>query len=104
MLAENLVPVLDGMPHATDIKSRVEAIALKTIMAEGELAALREEYLQAKVKLTSQILDEVEDPTNQTLLILRFVELKTWTQVAQLMHVDRRWLFRRYKKFATSCH
>lgn len=73
-------------------------------MAEGELAALREEFVRAKVKLTSQILDEVDDPTIQTLLILRFVEIKTWGQIAQLMHTDRRWLFRRYKKFATSCH
>ena len=76
LLAANLVPTLDGMPHDTTVKSRVEAVALKTIMAEGELETLRKQLQQAKVNLINQILDDVADPTLQTLLILRYVKIR----------------------------
>ena len=105
MLATNLTPLFDGMPHDTTVKSRVEEVALKIIAAETELDALQKEFVQAKEQLINQILGEIDEPVLQTLLILRFVNLMTWTQIARQMNYDRRWLFRRHKEFlATSCH
>lgn len=102
MLATNLVPLLDGMPHDTTVKSRVEAVALKTIIAETKLDDLQKEFLQAKERLTNQILDEIDEPTLQTLLILRFVNLMTWTQIARQMNFERSWVFRCYQKFSNT--
>ena len=40
--AENLVPILDGLPHSSEAKSRVEKIALMIVEDERELTALNE--------------------------------------------------------------
>ena len=56
--AENLVPILDGMPRATDVRSRVEMISVKILTAEQNLSDMCEELDNAKVKLMRRILDE----------------------------------------------
>ena len=94
MLATNLTPLLDGMPHDTTVKSRVEEVALKIIAAETELDALQKEFTQAKEQLINQILGEIDEPVLQTLLILRFVNLMTWTQITRQMNYERSWVFR----------
>lgn len=107
MVASNLVPIRDDMPKGSSVKSRVEEAALRIIQAESELKCLQEEFVQAKEHLVNRILDEIDDPTLQTLLLLRFVQLKTWTQVSRQMNFDRRWIYRLYQSFikkATTSH
>ena len=95
MLAENIVPILDGLPHSTDTKSRVENIALKIVEREHELDNLREEYLHAKERLTNKILSELgEDPILQTLLILYYVECLSFRETARRMGYTLRHVFR----------
>ena len=72
--------------------------------AKEEIANLRGRLEEAKERLTWLILDEEHDATLQAMLIYRYVELKTWDQIAQAMNMDRRWLFRLNQKYATSCH
>lgn len=96
--AENIVPVLDGLPHSTEAKSRVEKIALMIIQDERELTALNEKILLAKSELVDKILCQVDEPTLQTLLILRYVECLSFKETARRMHFTLRHLYRLHKK------
>lgn len=102
--AENLVPILDGMPRATDIRSRVETIGLKIIAAEEDLTDLREEILLAKEGLMRRILDEIADPTIQTLVALRYVECLSFRKIAVRMNYTLRQVFRLHENFLKRCH
>lgn len=96
--AENLVPILDGLPHSSEAKSRVEKIALMIVEDERELTALNETKLLAKSKLVDKILREVDEPTLQTLLVLRYVECLSFKEAARRMRITLRHLYRLHKK------
>lgn len=97
--AENLVPVLDGLPHSNEAKSRVEKIALMIIEHERELETLREQIILAKSELVDKILREIENITLQTLLILRYVECLSYKDTARRMHFTLRYIFKLHTKF-----
>ncbi|MBQ3442229.1 MAG: hypothetical protein IJG33_03175 [Selenomonadaceae bacterium] len=96
--AENIVPVLDGLPHSTEAKSRVEKIALMIVEDERELTALNEKILLAKSELVDKILCQVDEPTLQTLLILRYVECLSFKETARRMHFTLRHIFKLHEK------
>ncbi len=102
--AENLVPILDGMPRATDVRSRVEMISVKILTAEQNLSDMCEELDNAKVQLMRRILDEISDPLTQTLLVLRYVECLSFRKIAARMHYTLRQIFRLHENFLKSCH
>ena len=99
MSVENLVSLLDGMPHAKQLKSRVESLTLKIVEEERELEALREEILIAKSQLTELILNATDKPTVQTLLILRYVECLSFKETARRMKYGLRHIFKLHEKF-----
>lgn len=99
MSAANLVPILDGMPHSKEAKSRVERIALEIIEDECELTALQSEYELAKARLTDKILLEVSDPVIQTLLVLRYVECCSFRETARRINYSLRQVFRLHETF-----
>lgn len=101
--AENLVPVLDGLPHSNEAKSRVEKIALMIIEHERELETLREQILLAKSQLVDKILREVDEPTLQALAALRYVECLSYKETARRMMFTLRHVFRLHAKFL-KCH
>ena len=90
---------IDGLPHSTEAKSRVEKIALELVETEHELDNLRGQLILAKSELADKILREVEDTTLQTLLILRYVECLSFKETARRMHFTLRHLYRLYGKF-----
>ena len=96
--AENLVPILDGLPHSNEAKSRVEKIALSLVETERELDNLREKIIVVKSQLTDKILREVEDTTYQTLLVLRYVECLSFKETARRMHFSLRYVFKLHDK------
>ena len=96
--AENLVPILDGLPHSTEAKSRVEKIALSLVETEHELDKLRGQLILTKTELAEKILREVEDATYQTLLVLRYVECLSFKETARRMHFTLRHIFRLHDK------
>ncbi len=70
----------------------------RTIERHGT-EALRAQYEQKRAAL-EEILTKVEtaleslDPTERTLLRLRYIEGKSWTQVSYLIHYQRTQVFR----------
>ena len=103
MSAENLVPILDGLPHSSEAKSRVEKIALMIVEDERKLTSLNETILLAKSELADKILCEVNEPILQTLLVLRYVECLSFEKTARRMRITLRHVFRLHEKFF-KCH
>lgn len=90
---------LFGTPH---IEIELEEITHDDERIKKKLEDLKKEFVQAKERLTNQILDEIDEPTLQTLLILCCVNLMTWTQIARQMNFERSWVFRRYQKISNT--
>ena len=80
--AENLVPILDGLPHYNEAKSRVEKIALMIIECERELENLRAQLDRASEELPARIHDEVPDVQERTVLLLRYVACMRFRDIA----------------------
>ena len=80
---------------------RVERMVLKILDEEERLQWLYERLDGAKKRLRAQIEDEVEDMTLRRLLILRYVERQTWTQISEGLDKSRREIYRMHKKFAS---
>ena len=99
MSMANITPVIDGLPHSSEIKSRVEKIALQIVDDELELDALRGQLSQAKGLLVELIMSEVNDPVLQTLLILRYVACCSFKETARLMRYGLRHIFKLHEKF-----
>ena len=97
--AENLVPILDGLPHSTEAKSRVEKLALMIVSDERELTFLNETLLIARAELLDKILREVDEPALQTLLVLRYVECFSFKETARRMRYGLRHIFKLHEKF-----
>lgn len=98
MSASNLVPIIDGLPHATQAKSRVERIALMIVDCERELANNRDRLTQAKEELADKVMCEVSEPEWQTLLVLRYVECLPFKDVAHRMFFGLRYVFKLHDK------
>lgn len=102
MSAKNIVPILDGLPHATEAKSKVEKIALRIVEVERELEELRGQLVQSKSGLADKIMREVEAPEVQTLLILRYVDCCPYKEIARRMRYALRHVFKLHERFLKS--
>lgn len=96
---ENIVPVLNGLPHSNETKSRVEKIALMIVDAERELDNLRGRLPEVQATLAETIMCEVDDPLIQALLILRYVEGLTFKDISCRMKWGLRYIFKLHEKF-----
>ena len=103
MAAENIVPVLNGLPCSKDAKSRVEKIALDIVATEHIVKNFHEQIIIAKSELADRIMREVNKPILQTLLILRYVECLSFKETARRMGITLRHVFRLHEKFF-KCH
>lgn len=91
---DNIVPVLDGMPHATEVKSKVERLALRIVEGERELESLRAEFEQEKTRIANAIMMNFDEPTKQTLLLLRYVSCLSFREIAHRLHYGLRYVFK----------
>lgn len=71
--AQNIVPIMDGLPHEQTQASRVEKIALLIAELSNELDALKAEFETACVKITQKLRSEPLDVHEFEVLILRYV-------------------------------
>lgn len=92
--ASNLVPVLDGMPHARNATSRVEKISLNIIESENELEVLREEFDTVAAQLADKIKIAPLSPQEREVLILRYVACERFRDISFQMHYSDAHVFR----------
>lgn len=71
--AQNIVPILDGMPHERSQASKVEKVALLVFELERELAALKTQFESACVNITRKLRQENLDAQEFEILLLRYV-------------------------------
>ena len=95
---DNIVPVLDGMPHASDLKSKVEKLALQIVENQRVLDSLRVELRQEKNRLASAIMTEVDAPIAQSLLLMRYVSCLPFREIARRMSYGLRHVFKLHDK------
>lgn len=79
--AENIVPVMDGLPHSTTIKSRVEKIALSIAEKEKALADLREKFADIAFDINSQINSSELTAKEKAVLSLRYAACMTFQDI-----------------------
>ncbi len=71
--AENLVPIIDGLPHSQNFESRVEKIALKIAEGDRELLTLQKTMAEKAIALADKIRSSDLTSQEQEILILRYV-------------------------------
>lgn len=86
--ADNLVPILDGLPHGTDIKSRVENLATKILDGEQELITLCEQFGQAAFALDDKIIHSGLDALEQAVLNLRYVACLNFLDIQNRLQIS----------------
>ena len=96
--AENIVPILDGLPHAAIAHSQVEKIALKIVESERELEQNLRILTERKAELADKIMSEFAQSETQTLLTLRYVECCTFKEVAHRMQYALRHVFKLHEQ------
>lgn len=101
--AENITPIIDGLPHAKSARSRVEKYAVLIAENEQELEKLQAELIKAQSELADKILCEFEHPQTQMFLVLRYIECLSYEATAERMQITLRHAFRIHAKI-TKCH
>lgn len=71
--ADNIVQVLDGMPHARRQTSRVEKVATLIVEIEEKIAALKAEFETACVNLARKLREENLTSQELNVVTLRYV-------------------------------
>lgn len=99
---KSMVPIRDGLPRTTPLTSRIERLTVQRLAYLETIDGLSERLKEAAVELATLICLEVPDELGQTLLLLRYVECLSWSQVAERMSYARRHCFRLHKKIITS--
>lgn len=76
---------LDGMPHGTSLSDKTARLAAQLADAEEEIIELRSEAWSIRMEIV-RTLNGIQTPEYNTLLYLRYIEGKTWEQIAVEMH------------------
>lgn len=79
---------IDGLPKAKSITSRVESLTAKIVDCERRLAILREALICTQVDLTLELSAQLpSDVAN--VMILRYVNVMSFTEIANALHYSR---------------
>ncbi len=85
--------------HSGTPSSKIEGLIVKIMMAEGKLAQLQARRFQEQELLTEKILEQDYSALIQAMLIYRYAECLTWTEISEIMQMGRRRLYELNKKF-----
>lgn len=73
--------VLDGMPKGSSTTSKVEMITVKKEELRKEIVDAQLEYIDKRVRIETYI-NSIDDPKIRLIARLRFVEFKSWYDIA----------------------
>ena len=85
--------LFDGMPHTSGMSDRVARDGQRLCSLSMELIAQRDEAAAAR-KEVAGVIRRIEDVRYMRLLYARYIELKSWAEIALNMDRDPRWVFR----------
>ena len=90
--------VLDGMPHGTDIGDKTAAIALKRERLQKQLQRAREKRMKESSKIHKYI-DGVQDAEVRSIMVMRFIELKSWDEIGDKLFMHRTTVVRKLRQY-----
>ena len=96
--AEDLVPLLDGMPHGNEMRSRVENLAVKILTAEEELTNLRGQFVEAAVDLTEEIERAELDELEKAVLTMRYATCLNFLDIQDKLRITDATMFYVHRK------
>lgn len=96
--AENLVPVIDGMPHARSQSSRVAKIVTLILDAEQSLNALKENLDSMSTELVMKIRRAPLTTREQEILILRYVACMNFLDIEGELHLSDARIFYHHRQ------
>lgn len=73
--------VLDGMPHSTKSGNKVQSLVLKRQTLVEKIVRKQTEYIDEKIKMENFI-SNIDNPKIRLIVRLRFVEFKSWYDIA----------------------
>ena len=91
--ANDITPKLDGLPHASTIRSQVESLALKIVEESLQLDELHARIVSEAANLTKEICRLVSDPQERTVMILRYVSCMRFRDISFRMKFSDRKVF-----------
>lgn len=90
--------VLDGMPHGTDIGDKTAAIALKRARLQKQLQRARKKRMKESSKIHKYI-NSVQDAEVRSIMIMRFIELKSWDEIGDKLFMHRTTVVRKLRQY-----
>lgn len=85
---------LSEPPVSRNWTSKVESITVRLLDTQSELDELNARILQEKKILLEKILEQADDPLDQTILILCYVECVSFRQAARQLNFSLRQIYR----------
>lgn len=99
----NLVPKLDGMPHAQAQASKTETVATLIIETEQKLANLAAQIEQAKFTLLRQLDAFAIRELPLRVLMYHYVSCQSFSAIARIMHFARSYIFYLHDEGLRAC-
>ena len=93
-LAHPSTPLLDGMPHATSIQSKVEKIAMLIVEAEQSLKRLAEQLEAQKFLLLTMLNQSHLKELPQRVLNYHYVGCQSFNAIAKLLSYSRGYIIK----------
>ena len=73
--------VLDGMPHGTKSGDKVQSLVLKRQSLVEKIVRKQTEYIDEKIRM-EHFISNIDNPKIRLIVRLRFVEFKSWYDIA----------------------
>lgn len=86
--AQNITPLLDGMPHERTLRSKVEELTVKILAGEEEVRRLQEEFATASMKIHAEIFESELGTLEKSVLSLRYAACLTFEQIGRELRMD----------------
>ena len=91
-LAAKITPTISDVPGGHG-ENRLQTAVEKIAELENQIAAKIDEWRAARDKIV-EVINTVEDYRLRSILLQRYVQGKTFEQIAVSMHYDYRWITR----------
>ena len=99
MTADSVKPQIDGLPRSHRIIAQVEELTLKIIQQEERLKMYKAALSVLKVGLLEKIMSLGAPAAQQTVIIMRYVECRSYKDIAFHTQFPLRHVYRLCEKF-----
>ena len=88
---------VDGSSNRGNMATTVERIVDLEHMINRDIERMKTVYIEVQ-----DVIDTVTDSRQKNILTLRYLCFKKWDEIAEIMCMDKRWVYRLHKKALSS--